>query len=270
MAREEIVTFEVEGEAVVGTLRLAGGNASPVVLLLHGFAGTRDELATPALGMGIFAYVAERLETLGFSSLRIDFRGSGESGGRFADTTYSCQIADCVAAMEFIAAHPAIDPSRLYLLGWSQGGLVAAVTAGQTNRPAGIALWAAVGEPAVSFPTLIGQEAYQRGLASDRPVDIQMPWGASLTLGPAFFAEVAAMDPLTHIAAYRGPAFFAEGTLDRAIAVGTAGKFAAAHRGPQELWTAPMDHAFNSGTTRETLDDLIAATAAFFTRTPAT
>ncbi|MBB4234161.1 hypothetical protein GGD57_000710 [Rhizobium esperanzae] len=219
-------------------------------------------------GTGIFAHTAQRLASFGFSSLRIDFRGVGESGGRFQDTTYNRQIEDCIAAMDFVSDLPSGRPSAIFLLGWSQGGLVAAVAAGRTNRPAAVALWAPVGEPKVSFPAFIGRDVYERALRSGAPTEFQMPWGASLTLGPAFFADVENLDPLDEIAPYQGPVFIAEGSLDVAIPVGTASKFAKAHNGANQIWVAPMDHIFNTSKNVETLEKLITATAMFFSGRP--
>ncbi|MEZ2210501.1 alpha/beta fold hydrolase [Sinorhizobium sp. CB7] len=131
----------------------------------------------------------------------MDFRGSGDSDGRFVDTTYTRQITDCIAAMDFVGGLPSIDAKKIYLLGWSQGGLVAAVASGRTNRPAGVALWTSVGEPKVSFPAMIGHDAYKRGLRRRKPTEIRMPWGASVTLGHDFFVDVENVDPLKEIAA---------------------------------------------------------------------
>jgi pimeloyl-ACP methyl ester carboxylesterase len=246
MTTEETVSFEVEGQRVVGTLLSASSQSSPIVLLLHGFGGTRHELMIPQRGIGIFTYVANRLALLGFSSLRIDFRGSGDSDGRFVDTTYTRQVTDCTAAMDFVSGLPSLDTNRIYLLGWSQGGLVAAVASGRTNRPAGVALWASVGEPKVSFPALIGHDAYQRGLRHRTPTEVRLPWGASLTLGHDFFADVENVDPLKEIAAYGGPVFIAEGSLDTAIPFGAAQKFAKAHSGENKCgslrWTTFLIH----------------------------
>ncbi|GLR58374.1 alpha/beta hydrolase [Rhizobium leguminosarum] len=267
---EEVVAFGVQGERVVGTLRLAAGKPQPVILLFPGFGGVRDELQIPSQGKGIFAYIARSFASLGFSSLRIDFRGSGESDGLFENTTYSSQIADGIAAMEFLRSDPRVDGRRIFLLGWSQGGLVAAAIGGRTNRPSGIALWAAIGEPSVSFPALVGRETYLRGLAEESiATEIVMPWGARLKLRHPFFQEVATHDPFDEIKAYDGPLFVAEGSLDTAIPAGTGRKFVSAHNGDNELRISPMDHAFNTLRGTEALDALVMATANFFALRPA-
>ncbi|WP_245449650.1 alpha/beta hydrolase family protein [Rhizobium leguminosarum] len=182
MAAEETVSFDVDEHRVVGTLLAISANA-PIVVLLHGFGGTRHELTISQSGTGIFTHTAEKLASMGFSSLRIDFRGVGESSGRFQDTTYNSQVEDCIAAMDFAGDLPSGDPNAIFLLGWSQGGLVAAVAAGRTNRPAAVAPWAPVGEPKLTFPALIGRNVYERALENRSPTKVKLPWGSSLTLG---------------------------------------------------------------------------------------
>jgi hypothetical protein len=51
MPLSEDVTIERPGQDVIGTLVLPTVENPPVVLLLHGFTGSRDELATEAVPM---------------------------------------------------------------------------------------------------------------------------------------------------------------------------------------------------------------------------
>src|SRR6476661_4164350 len=48
------------------------------------------------------AYIARGLTEHGIGVLRLDFRGLGESEGRFADATLTTNIEDIVAAAEFL------------------------------------------------------------------------------------------------------------------------------------------------------------------------
>lgn len=257
------VLFRVDGELVIGTLKIAGRADYPIVLLFHGFTGSRDERQIPADGRGIFAYVADKLADEGLSSLRIDFRGSGDSDGAFEDTTYSSQIADGLAALKFVEQDAKLSAKPILIFGWSQGGLVAASVAARSCNVAGLALWAAVGEPIVSMKNLFGREMFERGLKANGPLEISLPWGFSISLKRRFFEEVVGHNPLKEIARYSGPLFVAEGLNDKSVAPGTGSKFIEAHKGQHTLWCHPMDHAFNTGAGTEDLDSLIAETVGF-------
>lgn len=262
---EETINYPVDGLNIVGTLSMPAGDPAPVVLLLHGFGGTRDELEIPAAKEGIYTRAARQLAEAGYASLRIDFPGSGDSGGEFADMTYSGQIAAATAALDFLKADPRVNGSKIAVIGWSQGGLVASAIAGRTGIPVATALWAAVGEPEVTFATLLGADKIAAGLKTGAtPLELPMPWGFSLYLKQPYFEEILTTHPLEEILAYKGPLFVAEGLNDEAIPVGTGEKFIAAHDGPEELWIRPMDHGFNSAAGVQTVDEMVAATVAFF------
>ena len=85
---ETLLHFSVQGQRVTGTLCLPQGGPAPVVLMVHGFTGSRDEMAVTGTGEGVFSRSARRMAQQGLASLRIDCRGSGTSEGDFANTTY--------------------------------------------------------------------------------------------------------------------------------------------------------------------------------------
>lgn len=112
MALEKTVSFKSGEHMIVGTVCDAKAPQTATFLLLHGFAGTRDELLIPSVGIGIFEYVASRLADLGHSSLRIDFRGWGDSDGAIEETSYSTQIDDCLTAMDLSPPDPILEMAR--------------------------------------------------------------------------------------------------------------------------------------------------------------
>ena len=80
--------------------------------------------------------IAERLTLAGIGVLRFDFTGLGASGGEFANTTFSSNVADLVAAANELRRTrraPAI------LIGHSLGG--AAVLAAASEVPRRPAPW---------------------------------------------------------------------------------------------------------------------------------
>jgi len=264
LAGEEVITFESQGQKVVGTLSLPEGGPAPVVILFHGFTGSRDELPVANTDEGVFSRTARLLADAGYASLRIDFRGSGESDGTFADTTFEGQIADGLAAVDLMAADPRVMGSDLAIIGWSQGGLVATAVAGRSAAPDVVALWAAVATPEPTFAGIIGADTVAKGLTTgDTPLAITLPWGAVIELKQGFFDGLRTVDPVKEIAAYKGPLFVAQGTLDTTVVPASADLLIAAHDGPEELWTAEMDHVFNAFTGPQTLDQMVAATVGF-------
>lgn len=92
----------------------------PVVILCHGFGADRG---------GMFRPIADRLNARGVAAIRFDFDGHGESEGAFSDMTVPSEIADACAVYAYAARQP--WAGKISILGHSQGGVVASMTAGQ-------------------------------------------------------------------------------------------------------------------------------------------
>ncbi|MFN6054945.1 MAG: alpha/beta hydrolase family protein [Paracoccaceae bacterium] len=261
---EETVTIDTALGPVIGTLETPAGDPAPVVRLFHGFSGVRDELPVANTDEGVFSRTARLLAEQGIASLRIDFRGSGESPGAFADTTFEGQVADGLAALDWLEANPAVDGQRLAVIGWSQGGLVATAVAGRSDKPDALVLWAAVANPEESFGGIVGAETIAKGLeAGDAALPVTLPWGAVVELKRGFFEGVTTFDPPAELASYAGPLFIAHGTKDTTVLPAAVDTFLAAHEGEESKWVAEMDHVFNVFTGPETLDQMVGETVAF-------
>lgn len=253
---------------IVGTLATPPGEPAPAVLLLHGFTGSRDEARIPATGQGIFERAAERLGAAGYASLRIDFRGSGESLGTidFAQTTFEGQTADALAALDWLAADPRVAGARPFVLGWSQGGLVAALTVGaRPDDIAAVALWNAVADPEATYGGLLGRRTIARGArAGDDEITATMPGGRQITLAGPFFEGVLSTDPPGALTGYPGPVLVARGLADGVVDPSQGALFLDAHEGPEISWLWDMNHGFDVGEGTADLDALLAATIALF------
>jgi uncharacterized protein len=265
-AAEDTIRFTVEGQTVVGTLSLPPGDPAPVVLLFHGFTGSRDELPVTGTDEGVFSRTARLLREEGIASLRIDFRDSGDSDGAFEFTTYERQVADGLAALDWLAAQPQVRGDRIALIGWSQGGLVATAVAGRSGTPVAVALWAAVADPVPTMTGALGTEVMAAGRVAepDQAVPITLPWGAQIALRRGYFDGMANFSPTAEIAAYGGPLLVAQGSRDDLVPPVAAEMLIAAHSGPNSLWMQDMDHVFNVFTGPETLDAMVAETIRFF------
>ncbi len=269
---EEVVTFAVEGQTVVGTLATPDGEGPyPVVVMFHGFGSPRDELPIIDTADAMFSRTARTFAEMGVASLRIDFRGSGESDGGFEDTTFSGQITDALAALDFVASLEAVDTERIAVLGISQGGLVAAAVAGRDDRVASAVLWSPVAVPYATYASIFTTEGIQAGLDSGGEiVDITLPWGAVVSLRTGFFEELFTVSPLAEIAAYDGPLMVVVGERDTLVfPQPQAGQsFLDYHEGDERLILLDGDHTFDIlGVGPERLDDAIFWSLAWLTDT---
>jgi pimeloyl-ACP methyl ester carboxylesterase len=125
--RSEVRTEEVEFQngaiALAATLHLPVASR-PVadVVLIHG-SGSSDR-SNPWT-----ATYARDLAARGIAVLHPDKRGSGKSKGEWRTASIEELAADAGAGVAYLSELPEIDPERIGVAGFSQGGYVAAVVA---------------------------------------------------------------------------------------------------------------------------------------------
>jgi pimeloyl-ACP methyl ester carboxylesterase len=143
------MTIEREVILPSGPLQLAGslrlpeaGRPCPAVLLIPGSGQVdRDENAHKA-PLNVLHEIAVALSDQGIASLRFDKRGVGASGGDYWETGFYDHVTDAAAALDFLQAQPEIRPGKLFLLGHSEGSLIATRLAGTGSQVAGVILLA--------------------------------------------------------------------------------------------------------------------------------
>jgi uncharacterized protein len=272
-ASETVVNFPNQGQKIVGTWTIPGGanGPFPTVLMLHGFGSTRQELPINNTKETMFSRTARVLAEQGYASLRIDFRGSGESEGAWPDTTFSSQISDARAAIAFLAAQSQVDVKRLAVLGMSQGGLVAATTVATEARVKSLILWSPVAIPAQTFGDLFGKNNVAKGLASKgQPITFKLPWGAETTLKTGFFEDMFNINPVAEITKYRRPMLVVVGLKDTTVTPQpqAGGLYIKYHPGQEKLVKLDADHVFDIfGAGPERLDEAVAWSVDWLTGT---
>ena len=111
MHSEEMTFTGVGGETLTGTLDLPDKEPEAYGLMAHCFTGGRNHPATRR--------ISEELTERGMAVLRFDFTGFGDSGGEFADSTFSSNVADVVGAAGWLREH---HDAPTLLVGHSLGG----------------------------------------------------------------------------------------------------------------------------------------------------
>lgn len=264
-AVESDVQFRNKGQTIRATLTKPEAEGTyPIVIIFHGFSGQRHEMPVVGTDEALFQRTARVLAEQGYASLRIDFLGSGESAGEWADTTFSGQISDALAAVDYVCALDGIDPSRVAVLGLSQGGLVAASTAGRDRRVASAILWSAVASPTSTYSDLLGADAVTAGLTggADDLVTAALPWGATTTLKGSFFRDLYMVDPVAEITAFKGPLLVIVGLNDTIVSPQpqSGEVYLVYHRGDEALVQLDADHMFDCLARPEKVDEAICAT----------
>ncbi len=95
----------------------------PVAILFHGFGGSIEDYPE-----SIFSRIAKSLVDKGIGVMRFDFNGHGKSEGTFTNMNIFNEINDAIAILEY--AKKQSYTKNIYLIGHSQGGVVAGMTAG--------------------------------------------------------------------------------------------------------------------------------------------
>lgn len=261
-AAEEKIALDSGGTSIAGVLNIPDGSEKPpVVLILHGFTGQKEEFVIGGTETGLFTDIARRLAEAGIASLRIDFAGSGESGGAWEDTTFSGQIADAVAVFDQLQVLPNVDGSRIGILGYSQGGLVGAHLAAARPETDAVVLWAPVTNPIETYGTIMGREKIAAALAApaDKVITSDLSWGGSTNLKARFFHEMPAISAAGAISGYSGPLRLIVGSQETIVAPqpAAAEQLLRYHDGVEDIVVMETDHDFGAGASIAPVDEYL-------------
>lgn len=144
MEERESIVLHNKGQKIFGVLhKPLKKSKHPVVLICHGLAGHKTGKYR------LYVSLAKKLALEGIATLRIDYRGSGDSEGEFYETTIDGVVSDILVALKFLKDHSDVDSSRLGLFGRSFGGAMALMAAKEFQNIRSLALWAPIfsGEP---------------------------------------------------------------------------------------------------------------------------
>ena len=130
-AQAETTKLTIDGSkgklaAVIQKPQTVQGQQIPMVILMHGFGGSKDGRGGQK---GMLEIIADKLEAQGIASIRFDFNGHGESEGEFWQHTVPNEIEDALKVYEYVRDLRYV--STVSVLGHSQGGVVASMVAGK-------------------------------------------------------------------------------------------------------------------------------------------
>lgn len=153
---EVTVRSRADGVELMGDLSLPGRVSPAPAVLLLGPTGPDDR----NLRFGRlepFRALAEHVQAHGMAVLTLDDRGVGGSGGDWRLADYSTLADDAASALDWLSDHPAVDSSRVGVLGLSEGSAVALIAAARQPERIGFLI---LGSP----PGLPGERALEHQL----------------------------------------------------------------------------------------------------------
>ena len=193
--------------AIIQKPELQQGGQCPMVVLCHGFGGRKEGQ--------MFDLLADSLCAHGIASIRFDFNGHGESEGQFQEMTVANEIEDAKHVIDYVRDLRYVN--SVALVGHSQGGVVASMTAGDlgADEIAAVALMAPAGvlrDDAIRG-TVLGRP--QEGDPDDPPEYVEM-W-SGLKLGRDYILSAQRLPIYRTAQRYQGPAIIVHGTSDRVV-----------------------------------------------------
>jgi len=233
-----------------------GAALVPGVLILAGSGPVDRDGNLPGARNESLKLLPHGLADQGIASLRADKRGIGASRAaerREEDLRFGSYVADAVTWLAVLRAEPRV--SRVFLLGHSEGALVATLAA-QRAEVAGLVVVAGAGEPAgrvierqlaaAGVPEAL-QDASRRiitALEADQTVP-DVPAELAPLFRPSvqpYLASWLPIDPVTELARVQVPMLVVQGTTDLQVGVDDARRLAAARPGAELVLIEGMNH----------------------------
>ena len=209
MAPMTNVQVQRDGLTLRGVLEIPEGKDKyDMAILMHGFTGNcgRDNPGN------LHYQLAQMLKKMGIASVRFDFNGHGQSDGSFTDMTVMNEVSDGRAILDYVRQMPQVE--HIYLLGHSQGGVVASMLAGYYHEYIDRLVLMA---PAATLKTdaLAG---HTQGLIYDpQHIPDKQHLRDHYDLG-GFYLRIAQTLPIYETAGeYHGPVCLIHGTADQVV-----------------------------------------------------
>ena len=173
---EEVTVTTKDGIKLSGSLTLPEGEGPfPAVLLISG-SGPQDR-NEEAWKYKPFLMIADCLTRQGIAVLRMDDRGTGKSGGRYADATLQLAATDAECALDYLLRRKDIRREKTGLAGHSMGGTIAFRIAAQC--PQDVAFVLSLAGAAIPGKDLMMHQC-------EKTILSQLPAAASDSLRPLY------------------------------------------------------------------------------------
>jgi putative redox protein len=216
------------GQKLAAVLDLPAGEPRAYALFAHCFTCGKNVLAARR--------IAEALNAQGIAVLRFDFTGIGSSEGEFANTTFSSNVADLVAAADHLRKMR--GPPSL-LIGHSLGGAAVLAAAEAVDEARAVVTIAAPSDP--GHVTRLFKDQLD-AIGTQGEVEVALA-GRPFRIRREFLADIAEQKLTDRIAKLRKALLICHSPTDDTVGVENAAHIFAAARHPKSFISlAGADH----------------------------
>jgi dipeptidyl aminopeptidase/acylaminoacyl peptidase len=218
-----------QGHVLAGTLTMPStANPLPAAVLITGLSPSERNGGQPPWMP--LRDMADSLTRAGIAVLRVDDRGVGKSTGDHAPSTTMDEADDVQTEVAWLRGQPGIDPTRIALIGYSEGGLIAPVVASRDPKIAAIVTLAGPGTSGADLAHYQIEQAvlHDPGIApADRDKEIAKQLADPLTPREK---SMLALDPIEFATRVKCPALIVQGGNDLHVPMRSSERIANAMR----------------------------------------
>ncbi len=229
------VTFENRnGDVLSGILDLPAAAPTAYALFAHCFTCSKNLKAA--------GNIARALNDAGIAVLRFDFTGLGQSEGEFADTNFSSNVDDLIAAVDFLGREyeaPAI------LIGHSLGGTAVLQAAAKVSSAVAVATIGSPSEPGHVAQLFSGSEDDLR----ERGEAVVNLGGRPFLMKQQFLDDLEKQDLPSSVGSLRKALLIMHAPLDNIVEVDNASALFGAAKHPKSFVSLDSaDHLLSAET----------------------
>jgi putative redox protein len=235
------------GATLAGRLDLPIDAPIAYALFAHCFTCSKDIFAARR--------ISEQLTQRGFGVLRFDFTGLGHSEGDFANTNFSSNVSDLVAAADHLRRE---FEAPTLLIGHSLGGAAVIAAAAEITEVKAVAT---IGAPATADHVVQNFAADLDRIEADGQGDVTLG-GRPFTIQKQFVDDLRAQSVSDRVAEMRKPLLILHAPLDEVVGIDNATAIFSAARHPKSFVSLDTaDHLLSKKEDAIFTADVIAAWA---------
>ena len=235
------VWSERDGNRIFGMMyyNSASSKKQPAVILSHSSSLTHEAMSGYALAIAKMGYAAYCFDFCGGSD-------KSKSDGKTDEMTVFTEVEDLRSVVKTVKSQANVEPSQVYLLGSSQGGLVSALLADECPDDfAGMILF----YPAFNIPEMVNQFS---GFGDWGDFGDFGNWGdfgdfgGMMSMSEAYINSIKDFDVWSHIGKFSKPVCIIHGTADMIVPISNSEKAVGLYPSATLNKIEGANHGFNA------------------------